>query len=517
MREVEEAFERALRAVAAKAQPRAELDAVARLSGALNAALDDVQGVVLRQLTRHGRVPTGVLQQKQLESLILRAAQGIAPTMRDLALAAAVRGRKQVVAALDSSFDFDAFPRQVMQRIGEHVFTATESTTRRMVGDVMGALGQAAEQGLGIDDASVLLRDRFQGMKDYELKRIARTEIQGFQNEGIYETERLLGVEYHQWVSAGDERVRESHEEVAGEIVATGESFSNGMRYPLDRDNAPIEEWVNCRCRAVPFIISPDKAAPGPGPFRESDLIQRKPDPEDKKREVVAVREDTFSAQPDGTETLRLPSTAEEYRQMESPAEEDARFINAFQTPEGEFALDLPPDQRDAHITSLRTYQGSDFERINDAHRLNPDRLDVEGLLRREDDSVREVSKRLDTLIEAAPRVPEDVEVFRGIEGSYANVVRDAPPGTVLGDRGYLSTTVDRGAAADFSDFGSGREMRIQVPQGAQGVYMNANPTSMIRGEYELLLARGAQLEVLEQTDSHTLVRLVGYVRGALG
>jgi len=114
-------------------------------------------------------------------------------------------------------------------------------------------------------------------MQDYELRRVARTEINSFQNEGAYLTEQELGVRYHMWYTALDERVRGSHSNMHGEIVRVGEPFSNGLYYPGDRSGGQgtIKEWINCRCRTVPFLMPEGKMAPpGASYFRESDLIE---------------------------------------------------------------------------------------------------------------------------------------------------------------------------------------------------------------------------------------------------
>ncbi len=80
--------------------------------------------------------------------------------------------------------------------------------------------------------------------------RIARTETAqaadtvrhiAFEHEGITE---------HQWVTAGDEHVRESHARLNGERRALGEPFSNGLIHPND-PNGPAREVINCRCVAT--------------------------------------------------------------------------------------------------------------------------------------------------------------------------------------------------------------------------------------------------------------------------
>jgi len=60
-------------------------------------------------------------------------------------------------------------------------------------------------------------------------------------------------VEKHEWVTAGDGEVRDSHAALNGMIVPIGEEFKSGLRYPMDPNGAP-EEVINCRCVAAPVI-----------------------------------------------------------------------------------------------------------------------------------------------------------------------------------------------------------------------------------------------------------------------
>jgi uncharacterized protein with gpF-like domain len=59
------------------------------------------------------------------------------------------------------------------------------------------------------------------------------------------------GIEKIQWVSSGDERVRESHD--IDEIIDFGDTFSNGLRYPRDQQGEP-GEIINCRCAFIAVI-----------------------------------------------------------------------------------------------------------------------------------------------------------------------------------------------------------------------------------------------------------------------
>jgi len=116
-----------------------------------------------------------------------------------------------------------------------------------------------------------------------ELERVARTEIASKENLGMYMSEQELDVEYHQWKTARDERVRDSHVDMEGEITRVGSPFSNGMMYPGDfSSGADLGELINCRCTVMPFVMPEGYMAPaGMSYFRESDLVPIKK-PEDK-------------------------------------------------------------------------------------------------------------------------------------------------------------------------------------------------------------------------------------------
>jgi SPP1 gp7 family putative phage head morphogenesis protein len=76
---------------------------------------------------------------------------------------------------------------------------------------------------------------------------IARTESAHAANTARFMHMEKEKIDRHEWISSGDEFVRESHARVNGEIKALGDRFSNGMRHPHD-PSGPASEVVNCRC-----------------------------------------------------------------------------------------------------------------------------------------------------------------------------------------------------------------------------------------------------------------------------
>ncbi len=80
------------------------------------------------------------------------------------------------------------------------------------------------------------------------------TEATAVNNEGFQEAYRQSDVVTKQeWISTSDSATRDSHLAIDGEIVAVGETFSNGLQYPGDGNGDP-SETVNCRCVIAPVV-----------------------------------------------------------------------------------------------------------------------------------------------------------------------------------------------------------------------------------------------------------------------
>lgn len=84
--------------------------------------------------------------------------------------------------------------------------------------------------------------------------RNARTMVTGAQNGGrqkSYEEAEAMGIKIQkEWMSAKDNRVRDSHAQLNGVRVRYNKPFPNGCRYPGDPSGRP-EEVYNCRCTMV--------------------------------------------------------------------------------------------------------------------------------------------------------------------------------------------------------------------------------------------------------------------------
>lgn len=172
------------------------------------------------------------------------------------------------------------------QDLLNRTFKSSEKTLSRVDDQLNKIITDGYRGGKGINDIANQVTKRFDQLSSWEAKRIARTEVNTSHNKATVDTYQDFGVEYTQWIAASDDRTRDSHVEVDGEIIPMGGKYSNGLGYPGDM-SGPIEEWINCRCSNAPFVIPFGYMAPSFSPFRESDLIPIIENPQEPTQEQI--------------------------------------------------------------------------------------------------------------------------------------------------------------------------------------------------------------------------------------
>lgn len=132
-----------------------------------------------------------------------------------------------------------------------------------------------------LDQIAKAINDKYKDFSRYRAFRIARTEIVGASNyASIKSAEQSEVVDYKEWASSGDKRVRESHEKVDGEKIPLKEKFKNGLLFPADYSANKPGETIQCRCTLVYFTKEAVKPKPTPKP--EAPPAAPKPKPEPK-------------------------------------------------------------------------------------------------------------------------------------------------------------------------------------------------------------------------------------------
>jgi len=252
-------------------------DAESRLGDELAMMFDDVAKAIINKLNKMRSLPSSDSGRQSLVALLKNVKSKFKDTVFSHAAEAAADAQR--VARIHMGVKPGEISQVVLGRLKDKVFEAMEQTMNRIVGDVMGGLTDSYSQGLGIDKGARNLREQFDGIKDWEAKRIARTEINSAQS-GVAHQVIEDHASYRQWIAAEDDRVRDGsdggddHAYLHGQIVRVGDHYSNGLMYPGDT-SGPIENWINCRCREVAFNMPADAIAPaGLDYFYEGDLVE---------------------------------------------------------------------------------------------------------------------------------------------------------------------------------------------------------------------------------------------------
>lgn len=153
------------------------------------------------------------------------------------------------IAEFGLSFDLpsDQVQKLVAERTGR--ITGVIDTVERQLRQ---ELSQGVQGGETVTQLSSRVRNVL-NLAAHRASTIARTEIAGSANQAGLLSMREARVERLQWVTAGDEAVRESHRAIDGEVVMTGQHFRNGLQYPGQQTGNP-DESINCRCTTVPVM-----------------------------------------------------------------------------------------------------------------------------------------------------------------------------------------------------------------------------------------------------------------------
>lgn len=179
-----------------------------------------------------------------------KAAKDIEKKVEPIYKSSLEKGAETIIAELHLGIDFDLLSPAVSKFLNEKMFEIADLVD----GPLADNLRFQLEEGIRLGESVDKLADRVNEVFDvqrFRAYRIARTEVAEAFNGGRFATMKEAGVTQIEWLSARDDRVRDSHIEVDGEIVVLGDKFSNGLLYPLD-PGGPAEEIVNCRCVSVP-------------------------------------------------------------------------------------------------------------------------------------------------------------------------------------------------------------------------------------------------------------------------
>ncbi len=198
--------------------------------------------------------PEGVLL--PLGSFLAKAQQKLAKLHRMILTATA----KPPLARAGIAWD-------ITHPLSQQLLDATGARTGERLGNTVQPVlqkivGEAYAQGLPVPDAADLIRAQIGEAAPGQAQMLARTDLNSLSNGGSQMAAEMIGVGYKQWLTAEDDRVRETHAEADGQIVPIDQPFDVGgeaLDYPGDPSGSD-EEVCNCRCTLI-YVDGPDVQA----------------------------------------------------------------------------------------------------------------------------------------------------------------------------------------------------------------------------------------------------------------
>ena len=174
---------------------------------------------------------------------------------------------------------------------------------------------------------------------------------------------------------------------------------------------------------------------------------------------------------------------------------------------------------------ALGTYQGQGYVNINNYLRL-PDLVIDEDSFYYQSEITRNIVatniKRLDSVMDNAPGLKENVITYRGVSGGRTDeVFGKLKPGDTFADPAYVSSSLDRSVPMDFINGTRGQYvLEIENPAGTKGIFPAVFKEGKLNrslfndgmnAEAEWLLPRDTKFKVLrvtEESDGITYIRV---------
>lgn len=135
--------------------------------------------------------------------------------------------------------------KYIKQFSGEKITGITKTTKAR----IRATLEQAIAAGKTDAQIAKILSKKFDRWIGGRAKVIAHNEVAQASNFASWEAMRQAEIERKQWLATNDERVRDTHAKLDGEVRDTDEPFSSGAMYP--GGHGKPEEDIGCRCAVI--------------------------------------------------------------------------------------------------------------------------------------------------------------------------------------------------------------------------------------------------------------------------
>lgn len=136
------------------------------------------------------------------------------------------------------------------------LFDTFENMNKSTTEDVINMLGDMSEENASIDDMTKAIQDKFSEFDKigYRADRIARTEtltaLSIGQAAAMKDAATVVPNLKKIWLTLDDDRVRDEHQALDGDVVDWDKPFDNGLSFPRD-PSGDGSQTINCRCNFV--------------------------------------------------------------------------------------------------------------------------------------------------------------------------------------------------------------------------------------------------------------------------
>lgn len=155
-------------------------------------------------------------------------------------------------------FDFGPATEEAKAALRAYALKSAKSIDETTREQLKKMLVKMFEEGKAVTEIGIAIRDKFNEIETGRAMTIARTETLTAVSLGKaakrsewqerFPDAKLMKM----WVTAKDDRVRDSHQDLEGESVKSDDSFSNGLFYPRD-PGGEASEVINCRCDVIDY------------------------------------------------------------------------------------------------------------------------------------------------------------------------------------------------------------------------------------------------------------------------
>lgn len=124
--------------------------------------------------------------------------------------------------------------------------------------NIQRAMTQSITQGEGVRDMATRIQMalRQNGNNALVIARTENTRVSNKARLDTFEEAEKKGIKLGKiWIATGDDRTRDRHIDINGEIKSVDKPFSNGLMCPGDQTGGDASETVNCRCAMGAILL----------------------------------------------------------------------------------------------------------------------------------------------------------------------------------------------------------------------------------------------------------------------